>query len=132
MVILSLSTEPGKGKEERATPQDSLHIEVKSECLQCIPVYLGVHQCVPVFLDVHQCVPVYLDVHQCVPVYLDVHQCVPVYLDVHQCVPVYLRVHQCVPVFLFVHQCVGIPLDNCVLPTIMRSLAMGSKVNNFA
>ena len=69
-VILSLSTDPGKGKEERATPQDSLHTEVKSECVQCVPVYLDVHQCV------------------------------------------------------------GIPLNNCVLPTIMGSL--GSKVNDFA
>ena len=32
-VLLSLSTEPGKGKEERAAPQDSLHTEVKSECI---------------------------------------------------------------------------------------------------
>ena len=70
LVTLSLSTDPGKGKEKRATPQDSLHTEVKSECVQCIPVYLHVHQCV------------------------------------------------------------GIPLDNCVLPTIMGSL--GSKMNDFA
>ena len=88
-VILSLSTEPGKGKEERAVPQDSLHTEVKSESIRCLPVYLDVHQCVPVYLDVHQCIPVYLDIHQCVLMYLAVHQCVPMNLDV-QCVPVYL------------------------------------------
>ena len=42
-VILSLSTEPGKGKEERAAQEDSLHTEVKSESIQCLPVYLNVH-----------------------------------------------------------------------------------------
>ena len=31
-VTLSLSTEPAKGKEERAAQEDSLHTEVKSEC----------------------------------------------------------------------------------------------------
>ena len=33
LVILSLSTEPGKGKEKRAAPHDSLYTEVKSECI---------------------------------------------------------------------------------------------------
>ena len=50
-VILSLSTEPGKGKEERAAEEDSLHTELKSECVRCLPVYLDVHHCVPVYLD---------------------------------------------------------------------------------
>ena len=61
LVILSLSTEPGKGNEERAAQEDSLHTEVKSECIRCLPVCMHVQQYVPVYLDVHQFVPVYLD-----------------------------------------------------------------------
>ena len=51
-VVLSLSTDPGKGKEERAAKEDSPHSEVKSETVRCLPLYLDVHQCVPVYLDV--------------------------------------------------------------------------------
>ena len=32
-VILLLSTEPGKGKEEKVAQEDSLHTEVKSESI---------------------------------------------------------------------------------------------------
>ena len=42
MVILSLSIEPGKSREERTIQEDSLYIEVKSECIRCLPVYLDV------------------------------------------------------------------------------------------
>ena len=93
MVIISLSIEPGKGRKERAAKEDSLYTEVKSECIQCLPVYLDVHHCVPVYLDVHQCVPVYLVVHQCVHVYLDVYQCVHVYVS--KCMP---YMHTCISV----------------------------------
>ena len=32
-ILLSLSTDPGKGNDERASQEDSLHTEVKSECI---------------------------------------------------------------------------------------------------
>ena len=52
MFILSLSIEPGKGREDRTAQQDSLRTEVKSEYIQHAPVSLHVHQCVAVYLDV--------------------------------------------------------------------------------
>ena len=52
-ILISLSTEPGKGKEERAAPQDSLHTEVKSEC---ICMYTSVYLCIWMYTTyLHTC-----------------------------------------------------------------------------